>query len=486
MEFLDANGLKTLCNEIKKYISNIKESLEQNTVDIEKFKTTLGVAPGDLMTDPGWQGQPYDSASVNNVLQQLAQFVSTIEDNYITAQNIPTALARVLRTIGGQPLLKAPGLDNDIPLPDTSDYVSYDLFEHVMGNDDVLTYRNEDASMQIHLDTIGDQISALEENPMILRVSSQVINKKSQLSLLKVNAIAYCRCELDDANAGTNKSTVNTFITKGPNNQYELTEAPYNIYNADGTVEANASNFYITYPQNGGIYVIMKNPDNLDENLDLVNINKYFAELAHFYEEFDIDFRSTFGKSMAESFNWEGSDSLTLQDILDQILTYINSFKSKLNYVEVFIDGLDNGVPKISQADLEKIRNNNPSHIIINGSWCKMLSRDSFTGHFTIADSNTDFSTTVYSGMFAINLNTGDIVVDQGAAENLDEKFQYKLTNKSQLATINGQPLYYGGNIKVTTDLSGIEQAINEQNLRIDALEQKINALTETVNNLSK
>ena len=87
--------------------------------------------------------------------------------------------------------------------------------------------------------------------------------------------------------------------------------------------------------------------------------------------------------------------------------------------------------------------------------------------------------------MFAL-LPDGSIMIDQGAAENLDEKFQYKLTNTSQLATINGTPLYYGGNIRVTTDLSGIEQAINEQNSRIDALEQKINALTEIVNNLNK
>ena len=353
MEFLDVNGLKTLCNEIKKYISNIKESLEQNTVDIEKFKTTLGVDPGEVMDAPGWQGQPYDSASVNSVLQQLAQFVSTIENNYITPQNIPAALTRVLRTVGGQSLLKEPGLNNDIPLPDTSDLLSIDQFVHVMGNDDVLTYRDEDAPMQTHLDKIGDQIMSLEENPMILHASSQVINNKSQLALLKVNDIAYCRCELDDANTGTNKSTVNTFIIKHSNNQYGFAEAPYNIYNADGTVEANASNFYITYPQDGGIYVIMKSPFDLDEKLDLVNINRYFAELINFYEEFNPDFGATFGILMGECFNWEGSNGSQLQAILDQISTYINSFKSKLNYVEVFIEGLDNGVPKITPEDLE-------------------------------------------------------------------------------------------------------------------------------------
>ena len=484
MEFLDVNGLKTLCNEIKKYISNIKESLEQNTVDIEKFKTTLGVDPGEVMDAPGWQGQPYDPASVNSVLQQLARFVSTIEDNYITPQNIPAALTRVLRTVGGQSLLKGPGLNNDIPLPDTSDLLSIDQFVHVMGNDDVLTYRDEDAPMQTHLDKIGDQIMSLEENPMILHASSQVINNKSQLALLKVNDIAYCRCELDDANIGTNKSTVNTFIIKHSNNQYGFAEAPYNTYNADGTVEANASNFYITYPQDGGIYVIMKSPFGLDEKLDLVNINRYFAELINFYEDFNPDFGETFGILMGECFNWEGSNGSQLQTILDQISTYINSFKSKLNYVEVFIEGLDNGVPKITPEDLEKINNNNPSYIIINGSWCQ-ISNGSIKGHFTVADNLNDFHTTVYSGIFVLGPD-GSIVIDQGAAENLDEKFQYKLTNTSQLATINDTPLYYGGNIRVTTDLSGIEQAINEQNSRIDALEQKINTLTEIVNNLNK
>lgn len=486
MEFLDANGLKTLCNEIKKYVEKYITPLQgdvdylmSNAVDQEEFKKTLGVYASNLMTEPGWQGQPYDSASVDSVLQQLARYVSSLEANCITSSN--------LRTIGGQSLLKGPGLDNNIPLPDTSEFVTNTRFEECMGTDDQVTYEPLGlGTVQDIIDNVDERISDLETNPLVLNITPGTISEKSQLSNFKNNDIVFCTGELDPENAGTNKSTVNKFIIVGSNNTYTLAPEPYNIYNSDGSSAVNLYNLYVAGPVDGHIYMVMKNTVENTEKLDLVNINKYFAEFGEFYEEFNTDFGDTFGIPMGTCFNWEGSDGLQLQPILDEISAYINSFKSKLNYVEVFIDGLDNGVPKISQADLEKINNNNPSYIIINGSWCKMLSRDSFTGHFTIADSNTDFSTTVYSGMFAINLNTGDIVVDQGAAENLDEKFQYKLTNKSQLATINGQPLYYGGNIKVTTDLSGIEQAINEQNLRIDALEQKINALTETVNNLNK
>ena len=485
MEFLDANGLKTLCNEIKRYIEKYRESMQgeidylmNNAVDQEEFRTTLGVDSGSLIPDPGWQGQPYDSGSVNGALQQLAQFVSTIDDNYLTSSK--------LKTVGGQSLIKTTGSDSDIPLADTSEFITNTRFEECMGTDDQVAYEPLGlGTMQDIIDNVDERISDLETNPLVLSITPGTISKKSQLSNFKNNDIVFCTGELDPENAGTNKSTVNKFIIVGPNNTYTLAPEPYNIYNNDGSSAVNSHNLYVAGPVDGHIYMVMKNPWN-NIGLDLVDINQYFKELVDFYENFDIDFRDTFGISLATSFNWEGSDSSTLQTILDQISAYINSFKSKLNYVEVFIDGLDNGVPQISREDLEKIRNNNPSYIIINGSWCKMLSRDSFTGHFTIADSNTDFSTTVYSGMFAINLNTGDIVVDQGAAENLDEKFQYKLTNKSQLATINGQPLYYGGNIKVTTDLSGLEQAINEQSIRIDALEQKINALTETVNNLSK
>ena len=96
------------------------------------------------------------------------------------------------------------------------------------------------------------------------------------------------------------------------------------------------------------------------------------------------------------------------------------------------------------------------------------------------------FHTTVYSGTFAIDPNNGYIVIDQGNAENLDDKFQSKFTNTSQLATINGSPLYYGGSLNIVANTSTLEAAINEQKVRIDTLEQKIDALTETVNNLSK
>ena len=179
MEFLDVNGLKTLCNEIKKYVEKYITPMQgqidylmSNAVDDEDFKKTIGVYAANLMTDPGWQGPPYDSASVDSVLQQLARYVDLLKTNCITSSN--------LRTVGGQSRLKGPGLNNYIPLPDTSDLLSIDQFVHVMGNDDVLTYRDEDAPMQTHLDKIGDQIMSLEENPMILHASSQVINNKSQ------------------------------------------------------------------------------------------------------------------------------------------------------------------------------------------------------------------------------------------------------------------------------------------------------------------
>lgn len=486
MEFLDANGLKTLCTEIKKYISNIKETLDQNKVDLESFKATLGVDAGKVLTDLGWPGQPYAPDSVDACLQEFARNFSELDASAIKTNNISDELTKLLKTVGGQSLIKTSGSDSNIPIADTSDFVTNDWFEHILGNDDVLDYDPLGAApVQNIVDNIDERISSIEENPMILFANANSISRKSQLSDFSTNDIVYCTGELDSANAGTNKSTVNKFIVIRSNNTYELAPAPYNIYNGDGSVEANADNFYITRPIDGSIHVLAKDPWGGVQDLRWMDLNVYYKELIDFYDDFGPDFGETFGIGLGECFNWKGTESYQLQTILKDIEDNINSFKPKLNYVEIFIDTLDNGMPHIYKDDLEKIRNNNPSYLIINGSWCKMTSKEAFTGHFTIADSANDFHTTVYSGLFGIDSN-GYIIIDQGSSENLDDKFQSKFTNTSQLATINGSPLYYGGSLNVVASTSALETAINEQKTRIDTLEQKIDALTETINNLNK
>lgn len=484
MEFLDANGLKTLCNEIKKYISSIKESLEQNNVNLEKFKATVGVDAGKPLDDPRFPGAPFSRGDVNSCLQDFAKSFDTLNESAIKKSNISTELTKLLKTVGGQSLIKTSGSDSNIPIVDTSNFVTNNLFEHVLGNDDVLYYNPLGAaSVQDIVDNIDERISSIEENPMILFANAKSISRRSQLSGFEINDIVYCQGELDKANAGTNKSTINKFIVIKPNNTYVLAPAPYNIYNEDGSIEVNADNIYITRPIDGGIYVIMKNPFNGTEK-DWVNINDYLVELVDFYDNFAPDFNAMFGRELGSYFEFD--NNLTdLQAILTDVSNNINTFKSKLNYVEIFIDTLQDGIPQIDKDTLEKIHNNNPSYLIINGSWCK-YSNDSFYGHFTIADSANDFHTTVYSGLFVIDPNNGYIVIDQGNAENLDDKFQSKFTHTSQLATINGSPLYYGGSLNIVANTSTLEAAINEQKVRIDTLEQKIDALTETVNNLSK